>query len=245
MREIRIYVDQPLAANTDITLPDAPAHHVARVLRLKAGESLTLFNGLGGQYAAVIESVEGRRVRVAIHAHTVIDRESPLPITLVQGISRGKRMDYALQKAVELGVNRIVPLLAEHSQVRLDAGRQLEGKLDHWRGIVVAACEQSGRNRLPGIDIPLSLTQWLAAPAGDEMRLLLDPQAARRLRELPRPPAGVCLIAGPEGGFSQDERDAALAAGCTAIGLGPRVLRTETAAVAAITACQALWGDLG
>lgn len=245
MREIRIFVDQSLVADTAIELPGAAAHHVARVLRLKAGQSLTLFNGLGGQYHGVIERIDGRKVYVAVGVHEPLEREGPLAITLAQAISRGKRMDYTLQKAVELGVSHIVPLLTEHGQVRLDSGKQLESKMEHWRGIVIAACEQSGRNRLPVIDHPQVLGQWLTTAAGKDLRLLLDPTAGRRLRELSAPAAGLCLLAGPEGGFSPTERDAAVDAGYVPVGLGPRVLRTETAAPAAITACQALWGDLG
>lgn len=245
MREIRVFVAQPLTTHSKIDLPDAAAHHVARVLRLKAGQPLTLFDGRGGQYAAVIGSVDGRRVQAEVGAHEAVERESPLQLTLVQAVSRGKRMDYTLQKAVELGVNRIVPLLSERCQVRLGTGGKIAAKLDHWRGIMIAACEQSGRNRLPEIDCPLSLAEWLAGDGAHGLRLLLDPDAERGLRELPAPEADVSLLAGPEGGFSQAECEAAVAAGCVAVGLGPRVLRTETAAPAAITACQALWGDLG
>lgn len=250
MREIRIHVDAPLAPDSELTLPPDAARHVARVLRLKAGQSLTLFNGRGGEYAATIVDVANREVRVQVDAHDPVERESPLVITLVQAVSRGKHMDYTLQKAVELGVQRIVPVLSEHGQVRLDDQRT-QNKQTHWQGIIVAACEQSGRNRLPELQAPRSFRDWLATavngggdgPVAD--RLLLDPLADQRLRVRPVPAGGVVLISGPEGGFSPAERDAALAAGCSGIGLGPRVLRTETAAPAAIMACQALWGDLG
>jgi 16S rRNA (uracil1498-N3)-methyltransferase len=245
MREIRVFVDQPLEPHSESMLPEAAAHHVARVLRMKTGEPLILFDGRGGQYTAVIARIDGRRVRVDVGAHHAVERESPLRITLAQGISRGKRMDYTLQKAVELGVNRIVPLLTEHSQVRLEAGDKISSRLDHWRGIVIAACEQSGRNRLPEIDNPLDLMDWLAGDSAGGTCLLLDPEAEQRLRDLPAPEEKISLLAGPEGGFSPGEREVALAAGCVAVGLGPRVLRTETAAPAAITACQSLWGDLG
>lgn len=244
MREIRIYIDLPLAVGSELTLPPAPAHHVARVLRLRAGQPLTLFNGHGGQYAATVQSVSGRDVRLSVGEHQAIDRESPLDITLVQAVSRGRHMDYTLQKAVELGVNRIVPVLSEFGQVRLE-GKRLPGRLEHWRGVVIAACEQCGRNRLPAVDMPQPFSSWLETLPAGLVRLLLDPQAGQPLRDLPVPAAGIVILSGPEGGFSPDERQAALQAGCHAIGLGPRVLRTETAAPAAITACQALWGDLG
>ncbi|MCS3904439.1 16S rRNA (uracil1498-N3)-methyltransferase [Methylohalomonas lacus] len=245
MREIRIHVDAPLVPDSELTLPPDAARHVARVLRLKAGQSLTLFNGRGGEYAATIVDVARREVRVQVDAHDPVERESPLAITLVQAVSRGKHMDYTLQKAVELGVQRIVPVLSEHGQVRLDDQRT-QNKQSHWHGIIVSACEQSGRNRLPELQAPCPFDDWLAAAADtDASRLLLEPLSDRRLRGLPTPTAGIVLVSGPEGGFSPAERDAALAAGCNGIGLGPRVLRTETAAPAAIMACQALWGDLG
>ena len=244
MRQIRIYVDTPLAANSGLTLPPAAAHHVARVLRLKPGRALTLFNGRGGQYPATIESVDGKTVTVALSEHEAVDRESPLTITLVQAISRGRQMDYTLQKAVELGVNRIIPVMSDFGQVKTEAKR-LPGKLEHWRGIVASACEQCGRNRLPELANPMALRDWLDTAQPEAPCLLLDTRGGRRLRELPVPEAAIQLIAGPEGGFSPAEYDSARAAGCISIDLGPRVLRTETAAPAALTACQALWGDLG
>ncbi|MDZ7734818.1 MAG: 16S rRNA (uracil(1498)-N(3))-methyltransferase [Gammaproteobacteria bacterium] len=244
MREIRIYIESPLATGNELALPPEPAHHVARVLRLRAGQPLTLFNGHGGQYAATIQSISGRDVRVAVGEHQAIERESPLDITLVQAVSRGRHMDYTLQKAVELGVNRIVPVMSEFGQVKLE-GKRLPNRLEHWRGIVIAACEQCGRNRLPPVDTPQPFGRRLETLPAGPVRLLLDPQSGQPLRDLSAPVAGIVILSGPEGGFSPDERQAALQAGCHAVGLGPRVLRTETAAPAAITACQALWGDLG
>lgn len=227
----------------EMVLPSAAAHHVARVLRLRTGQGLTLFNGRGGQYAARIAALAGREVRVQVEHHEPLERESPLAITLVQAVSRGRHMDYTLQKAVELGVQRIVPLLSEHGQVKLDHGR-VHGRLRHWSGVIIAACEQCGRNRLPELQAPVDLDGWLAVADPALTRLLLDPLAGRRLCEMPAPGGRLALLAGPEGGFSPAEREAARAAGCIGIRLGPRVLRTETAAPAAITACQALWGDL-
>lgn len=244
MREIRIHVDTPLAANSELTLPPEAAHHVVRVLRLKPGQTLTLFDGRGGQYPATIESINGKTVTVTLGEHDAVERESPLTITLVQAISRGRQMDYTLQKAVELGVNRIIPVLSEFGQVKIEAKR-LPGKLEHWRGVIASACEQCGRNRLPELASPLALRDWLDNDQTKALCLLLDTRGGRHLRELPAPEAAIQMIAGPEGGFSQAEYDSARAAGCISIDLGPRVLRTETAAPAALTACQALWGDLG
>jgi len=242
MRAIRVYVDAPLQPGTEQALPPEPAHHVARVLRLKPGQSLTLFNGRGGQYAATIRAVDRNRVTVRIEAHEAVEHESPLAITLVQAIAGGRAMDYALQKAVELGVAAIVPITAERGKVRLD-DKRARARLDHWQGGIAAACEQCGRNRLPELAPVTDLFAWLRqAPAGP--RLLLDPESDRRLHELADPGGRLALLAGPEGGFSSDERAASTDAGCTPVGLGPRVLRTETAAPAAITACQVLWGDL-
>lgn len=243
MRDIRIHVDQPLTADSDLQLPADAAHHVARVLRLKPAQSLILFNGRGGQYRALIDSVNNREVRVRILEHESLERESPLAITLVQGVSRGKHMDYSLQKAVELGVTTIVPVLSAHGQVRLDEQRS-RNKHDHWQGIVIAACEQCGRNRIPELLAPVAFADWLQQAGSAAPRLLLDPLSDQRLRELPAPAGALVLVSGPEGGFSPAEREQALAAGCVGINLGPRVLRTETAAPAAIMACQALWGDL-
>lgn len=245
MRKTRIYVDLPLIAASEIALPPTPAHHVARVLRLKPGQPLILFNGRGGQYDATIVAVQGREVRVQVGDHEALERESPLAITLVQGVSRGRHMDYTLQKAVELGVNRIVPVLSEHGQVRLD-DKRAETKHEHWQGIIVAACEQCGRNRLPELTMPLMLAEWLRGSESEPGPcLLLDPLSRQRLRELPAPAGSIAILSGPEGGFSPAERNLALAAGCIGIGLGPRILRTETAAPAAVMACQALWGDIG
>ena len=244
MREIRIYVDMPLSANSELILPPRPAHHVARVLRLKPGQALILFNGRGGEYPATIESINGKTVTVVLGEHEPVERESPLSITLVQAISRGRQMDYTLQKAVELGVNRIIPVMSEFGQVKIE-DKRLPGKLEHWRGVVAAACEQCGRNRVPDLATPMSLPDCLDNEQTAALRLLLDTRGGRHLRDLPTPEADVQLLAGPEGGFSPAECESARVAGCISIDLGPRVLRTETAAPAALTACQALWGDLG
>lgn len=238
----RVHVHEPLTVDARFALPEAAAHHVAQVLRMHPGELLVLFNGTGGEYEAVIESVDRRIVQVRVESFREVERESPLDVTLAQCVSKGERMDYTLQKAVELGVGRIVPLLSARSVVKLDEERW-EKKLEHWRGVVVAACEQSGRTRVPHVDPLHKLEAWLpSAPAGT--RLLLAPEGAVSLRQL-RHVTSPTLLAGPEGGFTEGEIALAQRHDFTPLGLGPRVLRTETAGVATLAAMQALWGDLG
>lgn len=243
MRVTRVYVAAPLASGTRVTLEGSAASHLTRVLRLRVGETLTLFNGLGGEFAASIDRAHGREVTVALGEHRPIERESPLTLTLAQGVSRAERMDLVVQKATELGVSRLVPVLTERSVVRLDA-RQAERKLSHWRAIAAGACEQSGRNRLPELAAPLPLREFLQEAHGGATRLLLSPAATSKIDELPRPVARATVLIGPEGGLAQAEHEAATTAGFTAVRLGPRVLRTETAAIAALTLLQREFGDL-
>lgn len=238
----RVHVAMPLAVGDVFQLPGDAAHHVAQVLRMRAGEPLILFNGEGGEYAAVIEAVQRRAVRVRVDAFDPVDRESRLSLTLAQCVSKGDRMDYTIQKAVELGVAAIVPLLSARSVVKLD-GERWEKKLDHWRGVIVSACEQSGRTRVPMLAPVQKLESWLPS-SGEGLRLVLAPNAGVSLKTLP-PAAAITLLVGPEGGLSDDEIALASRAGYTGVRLGPRVLRTETAGVAALAAAQALWGDLG
>jgi 16S rRNA (uracil1498-N3)-methyltransferase len=238
----RIHIPLPLAVGASLDLPDEAARHVAQVLRMRVGEPLTLFNGDGGEYAATITATGRRDVAVSIDRFDPVDRESRLDITLVQCVSKGERMDYTVQKAVELGVSRILPLLSERSVVKLEPERW-DKKLDHWRGIAAAACEQSGRTRLPEVAPVQKLDAWLASSDG-ALRLVLAPTESVSLKSLP-PSAHIALLIGPEGGLSDNEIAAARRAGCIGIGLGPRVLRTETAGVAALAALQLLWGDLG
>ena len=243
MRLTRVYVDAPLAAGTRVTLAGGAARHVTRVLRLRVGEALTLFNGSGGEYAASIEQSQGGRVAVAIGAQRALERESPLALILAQGVSRGERMDLVVQKATELGVSGLVPVLTERSVVRLTA-QQAERRLNHWRAIAVAACEQSGRNRLPVIAAPVPLKSFLRSRTEGMTRLLLSPAASATLADLPRPVSAVTVLIGPEGGLAEAEQEAAVAAGFKPLRLGPRVLRTETAAIAALTLLQREFGDL-
>jgi 16S rRNA (uracil1498-N3)-methyltransferase len=243
VRLTRVYVDAPLAAGTRVILEGNAASHVTRVLRLRVGEALTLFNGAGGEYAASIEAARGGRLTVAVGEPRTVERESPLTLTLAQGVSRGERMDLVVQKATELGVSAIVPLFTERSVVRLGA-QQAERKLNHWRAIAIAACEQSGRNRLPKVAPPVSLADVLRSGADREGgRLLLSPGATSRLDALPRPATSVTVLIGPEGGLTNAEQEAAVAAGFLPVRLGPRVLRTETAAIAALALLQREFGD--
>jgi len=242
MRIPRIHCGQPLRASEHIQLGDEAANHVARVLRLREGAPLILFDGAGGEFAAQVVALGRRNVTVKIAEHHVRESESPLEITLVQAVSRGERMDYTIQKAVELGVTRIVPVLSARSVVSLDEERRGR-RMEHWRKIIVGACEQCGRNRLPELLDVRPLAAWLQQPA-EGLALVLDHRAEHRLGELGAARA-VTLLIGPEGGLTAEEVAAAGAAGYRGLRLGPRVLRTETAAVAALSVLQARWGDLG
>jgi RsmE family RNA methyltransferase len=332
MRLTRVHVEGPLTSEAQQVIRGTAANHITRVLRLRVGDSLTLFDGRGGEYDARINEFHKDAVHVSVSEQRLIERESPLSITLAQGVSRGERMDWVVQKATELGVARIVPVLTERCVVRLDA-RQSESKLRHWRAIVVAACEQCGRNRLPEVAEPMTLDAFLrasaaatgddakststkrsvgGAPRNDEdnvsagvsrshsergegtskahgsagvlptttmssaalsryvpasslaagdaigapessyasdtpasLRLLLSPAGERRVQDLVVSSSGsVTVLIGPEGGLTEDEQAAALTAGFEGVRLGPRVLRTETAAIAALAAIQQQLGDL-
>lgn len=238
----RFFCPQPLAPNSLAELPAAAAHHALRVLRLSVGDAVTLFNGEGGEYPGRITEA-GRAVRVQLGAWGDIERESPLDMTLAQALPSGDKMDWVVQKAVELGVARIQPLLAARSVVRL-AGERAARRVEHLRQVAISACEQCGRNRLPEIAPILDLRQWLAGLAQDNeiSRLLLSPQGGRRPREL----AGrrFLLLVGSEGGLDKEEAAAARRAGFADLSLGPRILRTETAGPAALAALGALYGDL-
>ena len=245
MRIPRIYHHQPLKNRDQVTLPPPATRHLLTVLRLKTGAPLVLFDGSGFEFEAVLEKADRKHAMIAISRMHGPAVESPLQITLAQGISRGERMDYTVQKAVELGIAAIIPLHTERSVVRLNEKTALR-KRQHWQQIAISACEQSGRVRLPEIQLPVQLRDFLAARQPPGLKLLLDPQAAETIGGLPKP-AGhdVLLLVGPEGGLEQSERDAAKRAGFQGVQLGPRVLRTETAALVALSLLQARWGDLG
>jgi 16S rRNA (uracil1498-N3)-methyltransferase len=248
MRLTRVHVDGPLTCGKRITLEGKAASHITRVLRLRVGAALILFDGNGGEYEASIDQAHGGTVTVAIGEHHAIERESPLSLTLAQGVSRGERMDLVVQKATELGVTHLVPVLTERSVVRLSA-QQSDRKVNHWRAIAIAACEQCGRNRLPSVAAPVALAVFLrgAASAGAAAgtRLLLSPEAAVTPKDLRRPDSNaLTVLIGPEGGLTEEEEQAAVAAGFSAVRLGPRVLRTETAAIAALALLQREVGDI-
>ena len=244
MRLTRCHVDLPLRAGTEVVLPERAANHLARVLRLREGDPCVLFNGDGHDHAARLLAIGKREVRAEVLSSSPVHNESPLRIVLVQGIARGEKMDLVLQKATELGVAGIVPVSGERTEVRLDVDRA-EKRLSHWRSVVESACEQSGRARVPGVAAPAALEAAIRSLAGEGLRLLLDPQGEHRLASLSPPvPACTWIAIGPEGGWSPGDRELLRAAGFSGLRLGPRVLRTETAGLAAIAALQALFGDL-
>lgn len=245
MRLTRVHVPGPLASGGRQTIGGDAANHIARVLRLQPGDALTLFDGRGGEHAARIEAIRKGVVVVEVGERSDTDRESPLSLTLAQGVSRGERMDWVVQKATELGVSRIVPVVTERTVVKLDA-RQAERRLLHWQGITIAACEQSARTRVPDISLPVNLHEFLRNDGREEItRVLLSPTGTLRSGDLKtRKDAAMVVLIGPEGGLAPAEQRAALEAGFVAVRLGPRVLRTETAAIAALTLLQHLFGDL-
>ena len=219
-------------------------HHAARVLRLAIGNSVTVFNGTGGELEARIVSISKDHVVVRLGPWRAREVEPAVQVVLLQGLSARERMDFTLQKAVELGVAEIFPVEMRRSVMRL-AHERAARRVEHWQNLVVAACEQCGRNRVPAVHPVSTLSDWLGAhpQSSSEQRLILSPLAATRLRDLSAPQR-LLLLAGPEGGFAPDEMDMARACGFTPVRLGPRVLRTETAALAALAAVHALWGDL-
>jgi len=240
MRRIRLYVDIALAAGQSITLSEATANHAVRVLRLRPGDALILFDGKGGEYTArVIDA--GKDFRVTLDAWCERECEAPLSVTLVQALPGGDKMDWVVQKAVELGATMIQPVQSRRSVVRL-AGERAEKRVTHWRQVAISACEQSGRNHVPEVGAILDLTHYLSRPQS-ENSYILSPHQGERLTVLPRPVNAVTLLIGPEGGFEKIEEDMARSAGFQPVTLGARILRTETAGLAAIAAIMALWGD--
>jgi len=243
MRLNRIFAAAPLATDAEIVLPAAGAHHVARVLRLRIGAAIAVFDGKGSEFRAELTRVDGNQVSVRVGERLAGTPESPLKITLVQGISRSERMDWALQKATELGVSVIAPVITARSVVRLD-DQQSAKKQEHWLNIALGACEQSGRSVVPEVLAPIALRQYLQEHRKEGMRLVLSPSGPSALAGLTSMSTKVELLIGPEGGLDDDEIDRAQTAGFVPVRLGPRVLRTETAAVTALSVLQAMWGDL-
>ncbi len=242
MRSPRVYQPQPLSEGAELSLNDSAVQHLGRALRMRPGESIRLFDGAGNEHQAELVELSKRAIRVRVGA--VIDNptESGLEVELGQVMSRGERMDYVVQKATELGVSRIVPLFSERCEVKLNPERQAK-RVDHWQQVAISACEQSGRSRVPDIAMPQPLSQWLQQ-CDCELKLVLHPDAAMPLAQR-QAPASAGLLIGPEGGLSDAEIEQARAAGFESLRLGPRVLRTETAPVTALSVLQYLWGDLG
>lgn len=240
MRSPRVYVDLPLAPGARVTLPVAQSQYLTLVLRLSAGAPVVLFNGDGRDYGGSILNAQRTAAVIACESAGEVEPAAALRIHLGLGVSKGERMDFALQKAVELGVDRVTPLFTGRSVVRLDPER-LAKRRGHWEGVMIAACEQSGRRRLPGLEAAARLEDWLRLDHPGA--ILLDHRSDTPLPGLPAPAGDLTLLIGPEGGLSEAERAAARAAGFTGVRLGPRILRTETAPLAAIAVIQALWGD--
>ena len=236
----RFFCPDGLLPASDMPLPAAVAHHAERVLRLAVGDPVTLFDGQGGECAASILAF-GKQPLARLGPRLAIERESPLQITLVQALASGDKMDWVVQKAVELGVAAVQPVAAERSVLKL-AGERADKRVAHWQQVAVAACEQSGRNRVPVVGEILPLAKYLARPF-DGTRLILAPGADGALARKARPTRPLAILIGPEGGWSPAELDLAARAGCAPLALGPRVLRTETAGLAALAAMQTMWGD--
>jgi 16S rRNA (uracil1498-N3)-methyltransferase len=240
----RFHCPQPLAIGLHIDLPETVAHHV-HVVRLAPGDTVTLFNGDGGEYTAVLQTVEKRRASAEIKAHTARDAELPYAVTLAQALPEASKMDWIIEKAVELGAAAIQPLAARRCVVRL-SGERAEKKLAHWEGVIVAASEQSGRNRLAQLAPVDEFKDWIAQQ-DLHRRVILTPRATESLADWARhqPPQALTIMVGPEGGFSEEEENLALAHGALALSMGPRILRTETAALAALSMLAAVWGAAG
>lgn len=238
----RFYCPFPLAPGAIVDLPPEAAHHATRVLRLAEGDAVDLFDGRGGEWRGRLQRT-GKTVTVALEFFAPEDRESPLWVTIAQGLPAADKMDWIIQKGVELGVAEFRPLVARRSVIRL-SGERMERRVNHWQNVAVAACEQCRRNRVPRVAAPVDLSQFLGEAAEqNDIRLILAPGADLRLPNMPRPAGKVTLLIGPEGGFEEGELAAAATVGFRAVSLGPRVLRTETAAMAALAAMMALWGD--
>lgn len=241
MRIPRFYCPTLSASSTQMTVPDTVFRHAVQVLRMKPGETLALFDGRGLEYLAQLEQVDKRQAIVSLQQQLHTDNESPLDILLVQGISRGERMDYAIQKAVELGVKRLMPVVTERCNVQL-SGDRAEKRLNHWHGVMVSACEQSGRRFLPEL-LPVTLLDEALLNCTDDCKLVLAPEAEHSFSSVEKA-AQIALLIGPEGGLSDAEIQRAQAAGFVGVNLGPRILRTETASAAALAIVQSHWGDL-
>lgn len=238
----RFFCDTKLGPGVLLELPENAARHAVRVLRLKEGDSITLFNGDGTDYGAKLLRTTKDSVTAKVSTWSPVDRESPLRVTLAQAISSGDRMDFTLQKAVELGVNAIHPVTAERGVVKLSSERA-DKRREHWQNVIISACEQCGRAIVPEVSAPVPLFNWMGAMPECALKIMLSPVAELTLHDLSKPSGDICLLIGCEGGFSPSEIKAAESVGFVPVRLGARVLRTESAALAALSAMQTLWGD--
>ena len=242
MRIPRVFVDQELTEGQILSLEGKTCNYLVNALRLKEGQVLTVFNGSGFEYSATLQSASKRSAKIAVAQATLANRESPLQTHMAIGVSRGERMDWALQKANELGVSEITPIFSERCEVKLK-GERLQKKMEHWRQTLISSCEQCQRNTLPKLNQAINLDEFLTKPNSD-LKLVLHHRSSTTLKEFDKP-ENVTLLIGPEGGLNEDEIALAHKSGYTNLTLGPRVLRTETAPVVALSAAQLLWGDLG
>ena len=243
MRLLRVYVALPLKEHTEYILAGATAHYLSSVLRVREGSPLVLFNGQGGQFEGLVQWVRKGRVQVRTVGYEAIERESPLTICLGHSVCRGARSDYVVQKATELGVARIDPLQTERTVVRVESNRAVR-RVAHWHSIAVRACEQCGRNRVPKVSSISYIADWLVRQPDNSSRLVLDRTAPRRVNGIPRPTGPVVVLAGPEGGLTSTELALAEASGFSAVHLGPRTMRADTATIAGLVALQLQFGDL-
>lgn len=242
MNNPRLLVPRRLATGDSVTVEGQPAHHVTHVLRMRSGGEIRVFDGMGREHHAILTDIGRGNITLEIGAVIPGDRESTLRILLAQGIARHDRMDMIFQKAVELGVQTIQPLWLQRSQ-NFVKGERLQKRLQHWQGVIASACEQCGCNTLPQLLPPAGLSEWLGLLSMESLKLLLQPDSSKTLTSLARPAGEIILLVGPEGGLNKDEQSIALAGGFIGLRLGPRILRTETAALAAIAGLQTLWGD--
>ncbi len=246
MRSIRLYINAPLAIDREVALEGQAFRHLAKVLRAQPGQDVVLFNGEGGEYHGKLLDVEKRMATVRLDRFDPVERETRVSLELVQGVSRNERMDYTIQKAVELGIARIQPVLTRRSVVRLDGARAAK-RQEHWQGVIASACEQCGRNSLPQLLPVLTFGEYIEQGRkqghASVQRLILDPEGDAGIRDIGQPEGGVQLLVGPEGGLDDSEVAAAVAAGFTRLRLGRRVLRTETAALVAAAALFTNWGE--
>ena len=242
MRIPRLYLPQIFIPGEELSVTGQTAHHVAHVLRIRSGAPVSVFDGKGCEHRAIIKTIKRSEIILEIAEARTVQQEPSLDITLLQGIARNDRMDLILQKAVELGVNNIQPLWMQRSQAHLK-GSRLEKRCKHWQGVIISACEQCGRATLPQLGAAMNYADWMHSRNNRGLRLLLQPDSTTGLGTLQSPDDRIFLLAGPEGGLNTDEQMLAQSAGFLGIRLGPRILRTETAALAALAAMQTLWGD--